>query len=437
LIVSSGEDVPYGQSLRARVIISEVAEGSLDWRRLTRCQRLARAGLYAQAMAGYVRWLAPQYDAITKALPRQRECVRAYIPPAHRKTATLIADVALGLRTVLRFAVEVGAYSLERALAAWEAGWRQLTELAAAQQAYQRASDPVARYFRVLSGALAGGRAHVAASDGGSPDDPLTWGWRERTTGSGDREWVAFGERIGWIDAAHDSLYLEPTISLAVAKRLARDTGEPITIQERTLRTRLRDRGLLRTIDTVTGSTTIRRHLEGQEERVLHLPRQAVHDAELSLPARTNPRTNPADFSANTPPVPPFEDGQSELPHEGLVRELTPEKSPNASETLIKYEASEGVGSEVSSREVRGSKKHESPAPAGTPADTASPPPSEELNSGLVGELTPQQNPSTTSSETQDSTSQTASSPPAEQFGLSVEPVDDPDEEVDLWTDQS
>src|SRR5262249_6141580 len=57
IILSTGEDVPRGQSLRARLLVMELAPGELDWARLTACQGDAAAGLYAQALAGYLRWL--------------------------------------------------------------------------------------------------------------------------------------------------------------------------------------------------------------------------------------------------------------------------------------------------------------------------------------------------------------------------------------------
>ena len=56
-----------GQSLQARVLISEVPKdgsNAVDWNRLTACQKDAASGLYAQAMSGYIRWLASQYDEI-------------------------------------------------------------------------------------------------------------------------------------------------------------------------------------------------------------------------------------------------------------------------------------------------------------------------------------------------------------------------------------
>src|SRR5262245_64062034 len=58
LLISTGEDVPRGQSLRARMLILDVAPGAVDWKKMTACQEDAAASIYGQAMAGFVQWLA-------------------------------------------------------------------------------------------------------------------------------------------------------------------------------------------------------------------------------------------------------------------------------------------------------------------------------------------------------------------------------------------
>src|SRR5262249_57657499 len=76
LIISTGEDVPRGQSLRARLVILEVARGDIDRDRLTACQQDAAAGLYALAMAGFLCWVAPRYREIKERLRQERDEIR-------------------------------------------------------------------------------------------------------------------------------------------------------------------------------------------------------------------------------------------------------------------------------------------------------------------------------------------------------------------------
>ena len=64
LILATGEEKPSGESLIARMLLVEVAPGDIGPQRLSACQRDAAGGLYAQAMAGYIQWLAPRLDDV-------------------------------------------------------------------------------------------------------------------------------------------------------------------------------------------------------------------------------------------------------------------------------------------------------------------------------------------------------------------------------------
>jgi hypothetical protein len=64
LILSTGEDIPRGHSTRARLLVVELTENNLDWKRLTACQEEARKGLYAKALAAHLQWLAARHDSL-------------------------------------------------------------------------------------------------------------------------------------------------------------------------------------------------------------------------------------------------------------------------------------------------------------------------------------------------------------------------------------
>ena len=74
--LSTGEDVPRGPSLRPRLMVLESARDELDWGALTECQRDAAAGLFAQAMSGFVSWLAPRYGEVRDGLRAQAAALR-------------------------------------------------------------------------------------------------------------------------------------------------------------------------------------------------------------------------------------------------------------------------------------------------------------------------------------------------------------------------
>ncbi|MDP6526626.1 MAG: DUF927 domain-containing protein, partial [Kiritimatiellia bacterium] len=157
LILSTGEDVPKGQSLRARMLVIETGKDALDWDKLTACQEDAANGLYAQAMAAYVRWLAPRYQGISDSLKTQVDALRAeaHLSGRHRRTADLVANLGVGFRHFLAFAQESGAVTQGEADGLWQRCWRALGEAAEAQGAHQLAAEPATRFLELLSAAIA------------------------------------------------------------------------------------------------------------------------------------------------------------------------------------------------------------------------------------------------------------------------------------------
>jgi hypothetical protein len=114
-----------------------------------------------------------------------------------------------------------------------------------------------------LQAALACGRAHVADRQGKAPDDAAVWGWKRNPIG---RRWLPQGIRIGWV--AGSDLFLEPEASYQAAQELA---GADRLVGEQTLRHRMRERGLLASIDKGRQMIQVRRTLEGCPRQVLHL----------------------------------------------------------------------------------------------------------------------------------------------------------------------
>lgn len=271
VILSSGEEIPRGQSLRARFLALEVGPDDVSWPEMSRCQKRAREGLYAQSLAAFLRWLAPQYPQIQARMRAEIDALReaAYQDGQHRRTPGIVADLALGIRYFLDFAVDVTALTKAQANEAWEAAWTALGEAAAAQAQHHAAAEPTGRFLELLSAAMRSGEAHVAAMDGGKPDSPASWGWRAIESGTGENEWRPQGKRVGWLDGEH--LFLEPDASYAAAQEIGRKVGDGLAVTPRTLRKRLKERGLLQSVDAARGVLTVRRTVEGRRSDVLLL----------------------------------------------------------------------------------------------------------------------------------------------------------------------
>jgi hypothetical protein len=282
LIVSTGEEIPYGQSLRARLLVLELGHGTVDLASLTNCQHDAAAGGYAQAMAGYVHWVAGRYTSVQATVHAAAETRRQQVarPGMHGRTPESVAHLVVGMETFLTFAVEVGAVSEADAAALRRRTAAALEHVAAAQAGFQAGSEPTHQFLALLAAALATGRAFVADIHGGAPTDPSAWGWRAqqiRTGASAQDEWQPLGAKVGWVEGT--DLYLEPDAAYGAVQALGQHAGHALSISAQTLRKRLHEHGLLASIDATREVLTVRRTLEGQRRDVLHLRIAALFPA--------------------------------------------------------------------------------------------------------------------------------------------------------------
>jgi hypothetical protein len=285
LILSTGEDIPNAHSVRARILVLELPRGGMDWQTLTTCQEDAASGLYAQAMAAFLQWVAGRYEELQdrrKARVRELRAQAQSSSSAHRRTPSIVADLAFGLETFLAFTREVGVFGKEEAEELWRRGWEALGQAAAAQAELHGAVEPTGRFLELVGSAISSGRAHLASRDGDVPEKPHVWGWRWADSGG---PWHSQGERIGWVDG--EDLYLDPSAAFRCAQQAA--TTDGISISARVLWKRMRERGLLASTDTARGRNVVRVTLQGARRKVVHL-----------LAATVIPSTKPAQPAQST-----------------------------------------------------------------------------------------------------------------------------------------
>jgi Domain of unknown function (DUF3854)/Domain of unknown function (DUF927) len=272
LPLGTGEDVPRGESLQARLLVVHVPPEAVEFEILTAMQSAGADGAFALAMAGYLRWLAPDYGEIRDRLRGEAADLRTELASQgeHRRTPAIVAGLLIGVRYMLDFGQEIGTITPKRAATLFAEARRALLQAVAVQRQTQQSSEPAKRFVSLIGAALVSGRAHVSRRYGGTPKPADHWGWREVARGE-DEAWEPRGDRIGWLD--DDDLYLEPEASLAVAQRLARDEGEPLAVTAPTLHRRLNERGYL--VDTeldTRGTFTVRKVIDERRRAVLHLP---------------------------------------------------------------------------------------------------------------------------------------------------------------------
>jgi len=256
--LSTGEDVPRGQSLQARLWITDFAEGDVDFKKLKLCADDARRGLFSSAMSAYLQWVAARRDSIEKRL---RSSANRYRDAAmrhgqHARTPQLVAELAAGLRFFLLFAQECGALTPGQANSLFKESWRALIDGAKIQTRGLADEEPALRFMNLISSALVNARdAHLSQATTGMPEVGVK------------------GRCIGWLSG--ENVLLDPDNAYAVANELAKAQGEALSVDKRTLWKRLRQRGFLSRSDK-DGHNTVVRTIGGRRQRVLCVPKEHV-----------------------------------------------------------------------------------------------------------------------------------------------------------------
>jgi hypothetical protein len=222
-------------------------------------------------MEFFILWLAPQYGMVREGLPGELVRLRdgLGLSATHRRTPANLAQLILGLRYFLRFAVESGAMTEAEQETTDARALGAILGIGAEQAVAHRETEPAARFLSLLRACIVSGSAHVASPAGNEPARPEAWGWRERTVGAGENErtdWHPQGIQVGWLDG--NDLYLDPESSFNAAQRFASANGQPLAIAQRALSKRLDEKGLLLDADRDRGRLTVRRTLQGRRQDV-------------------------------------------------------------------------------------------------------------------------------------------------------------------------
>jgi hypothetical protein len=273
LILSTGEDIPRGQSVRARALILELSKHTVDVTALTKCQDDARNGFYAEATGGFVQWLASRYEEkqawLANKVTEFRQ--RALSNFGHARTPEIVANLQAGFGLFLEFSEECGAIDRRRKNDLAGRCWEALLNAAAQQGKHQAEAEPAAKFLVLLRSLLAAGRVHLEAREGGEPErSPESCGWRMDNCGKR----VPRGDCVGWADG--DDVYLEPDAAFRAVQVAGRDVGQILPVSEQILKKRLREKGFLASVDKSRETLTVRRTICGSSKNVLHFLRNTI-----------------------------------------------------------------------------------------------------------------------------------------------------------------
>jgi hypothetical protein len=225
LVVTTGEDLPVGESLTARMLVLRMPEGQgLDLSKgapINTAQGASREGTYALAMAGFVNWFAPRYGEFQATIEKRRNQYGYEVSDRvrHNRTPAIYGNLMIALEEWLDFATEIGAIDEERCTALAERAKGAVLAAIQAQGEYLGSADPVERYRDLLREALASGNAHLRAP--GEEPGP--------------------GVHLGW--STPEGTYLYPDVSLSLAKHMAEAVGDPLPFSGQAMNKRLLERG--------------------------------------------------------------------------------------------------------------------------------------------------------------------------------------------------
>lgn len=268
MIIATGEDLPKGHSLRARLVVLEVHPGDMNWPVLTKCQRTAAAGSYAAALAAYIQHIAATLELTRQRIEEITAAMRETLSAAgHKRTPDNIASLSAAFISFTDFARSLEAITpaeheglLDRCSAA-------LSAIMNSQEKSQEHGEPCAAFLESLTSAFAAGAAHLADATGGAErlDSPSTWGWRRDAADM--QIWRPLGTRIGWQEG--DDVFIDPIAAYKVAQ--AQGTGsDSLQLSLSTLKRRLKQREMLQSTDEARETVTVRRVLDGSRREVLH-----------------------------------------------------------------------------------------------------------------------------------------------------------------------
>jgi hypothetical protein len=264
LVLSTGEDVPDVASIRARMFITDIRKGEVDSTKLSRAQELSRQGLFAEVMAGYLAFLAPQVERLKACAAEEVAELRRQVEivGAHSRTPSNVAELLRGWRHFLDFAEatgEVGRAEREEFAARVKSALLSAAESAAGMV---EESKPETLFLTLLQSLLDCGRAHLDKSVGRMPLD-------------GQR-----GTHIGWV--RDEGVYLNPAAAYAAVREFAASQGRVFPVSETTLWQRMHEAGML--AGSEKGRHTIKRE-KLAKSRVLWLKPELIGSAEEQVAA--------------------------------------------------------------------------------------------------------------------------------------------------------
>lgn len=251
LILSTGEVIPAGDSLRQRIIaitLDQPITPMLDDTGNGLEQR-ALDGELAGAMAAFIRWLAPTMTKVRASLRRSEvEAARSWGLGATHRAASLFGALAVGLDMAFAWLAEIGALDDTEVVEHRARARTALARVAAENAEHVAAENPATRFLGHLRSALLSGACHITLFDGRAPPNPQLFGWRSTSQMSSATpplpgstppapEMGPSGRCVGFVDGdlASGNVYLNAEHAFAEVRAHALRLNDPLRLDAKNL----------------------------------------------------------------------------------------------------------------------------------------------------------------------------------------------------------
>ena len=159
LLITSGEQLPHGQSRNARILTIPIERTDVNMELLTKAQK--QGEMYSLAMSHYISWIQDNWEKVklqTRTVydnARQR----ASTDNKHLRLVDIVASMYMGLEVALTFAREKKAINENDVKRLTEAGWKIFNDLAVMQDLELNAQSPGQRFMEAVRTNLNSGKA--------------------------------------------------------------------------------------------------------------------------------------------------------------------------------------------------------------------------------------------------------------------------------------
>lgn len=237
MAIVTGEDIPKGESTVARFYEVELQKTDVNLDNLTKLQK--RSSYLAQAMVGYIQWLAPQMDNLPDILlekfgEKRNELLEK---AAHARLAESAAWLLVAFEMMLSYMEDCAAVTETTAKKLLKKAEITMTRSIRQQSNLITQEKPEEIFLKALKTLFDTNQTFVTDISKGKELDTTLLG---------------AGQRIGWFDDTF--YYLQPEATYNAVSVLLSKRGEKLPVSERTLWKHLEQAGMIK-VEKIEGGT--------------------------------------------------------------------------------------------------------------------------------------------------------------------------------------